>query len=248
MVIINISITIYLPEGIMTMMAKSTPINSGFQCWKISPGPQWASSMFQHRSVELSWSDGGCYENLMKLYMCHIYIYNTYIITYHIYIIRVCVSYSYHIHIISSYIIIIYTPKRKRRQWHLFGCLVRSISTVGSVFLLIQKCWTKSRLNHSKEFFDISHGCGVGATPIPQCIGENTFFYTQCKLPFQTALKRELSFYLAQLIKLTQRSKRNHWDSIWLNMTQLLRSCNINSIILLSATVASILQLQYGQF
>ena len=165
----------------MTMMAKSTPIDPAVSMAETSPWPRWASSMFQHRSVELSWSDGGCYENLMKLYMCHIYIYNTYIhiiISYiYIYIIRVCVSYSYHIIISSYHHISSYTPKRKRRQWHLFGCLVRSISTVGSVFLLIQKCWTKSRLNHSKEFFDISHGGGVGATPIPQC-----------KLPFQTAL------------------------------------------------------------
>ena len=32
----------------------------------------------------------------------------------------------------------------------------------------------KSRLNHSKEFFDISHGCGVGAAPIPQRIPKLT--------------------------------------------------------------------------
>ena len=32
----------------------------------------------------------------------------------------------------------------------------------------------KSRLNHSKEFFDISHGCGVGAATIPQRIPKLT--------------------------------------------------------------------------
>ena len=186
--------------------------------------------MFQHRSVELSWSDGGCYENLLKLYTCHIYIYYLYNYIYNTYV-CVCVSYSYHI-IISSYHHIssytpVYTPKRKRRHWHLFGCLVRSISTVGGFSLPSdpQKCiktrLIKSRLNHSKEFFDISHGCGVGATPIPQ--------------------------WNTQLIKL--RDQREITGTLWMTQYDSTAAkvqhkfdhppeCNINS---------SILQLQYGQ-
>ena len=154
----------------------NTDRSSGFHGWNF---PMASVSLFDVSAPE-RWIVLVRRWMLWKSYeIIHVsYIYNTYIhIIIYIYIIRVCVSYSYHIIISSYHHISSYTPKRKRRQWHLFGCLVRSISTVGSVFLLIQKCWTKSRLNHSKEFFDISHGGGVGATPIPQC-----------KLPFQTAL------------------------------------------------------------
>ena len=162
-------------------------------------------------------------------YTCVIYIYNTYIhIIIYIYNTCVCVSYSYHIIISSYHHIIIYHHIHQREKEDSDICL--DVWFEASQLLVQSSFWSKNA--EPSLDWTIRRSSLISLTVA--VLEPRPFLSANClsKLPLEGAN----CFYLAQLIKHDKTQSEIKEKSLGLNRTQLLRRCNINSIILLSAT------------